>query len=83
MLAAAVPHLDLMISLVGALASTAVALLFPALLDVLCSFHDGYGTLRWKLIKDIIIILFGLLGFIAGTGTALYQIVMAFQKSEP
>ena len=83
MLAATIPHLDLMISLVGAISSSAIALVFPPMLEIITYWNEPrrYGCYRWRVGKDILIMLFGILGFFIGTITTLINIVHAF--SEP
>jgi len=74
LLAITVPHLDLMISLIGALASSALALIFPPIIHIMAFWPDG--DLRWwHIVKDVIIVLFGLLGFLTGTVTTIMKIV--------
>lgn len=77
-IAVSVPHLDLMISLIGALASSAIALIFPPILEVLVQWPDGLGRFKWKLAKNIFILVFGFVGFVAGTATTLIHIAQAF-----
>lgn len=76
-LAIIIPCLDLVISLVGALSSSAVALIFPAILEIITfwSIPCGLGRYRWKLVKDILIMLLGIIGFVVGTVTTLISIV--------
>ena len=88
LLAAIIPHLDLMISLVGTLSSSAIALIFPPMLEIVtyCEEPQRYGRYRWRIGKDILIMLFGILGFFIGTVTTLINIVHAFTeppKREP
>jgi len=88
LLAATIPHLDLMISLVGTLSSSAIALVFPPMLEIVTYWNEPahYGRCRWRIGKDILIMLFGILGFFIGTITTLISIVQAFRepsKSEP
>jgi len=81
-LAATIPHLDLMISLVGTLSSSAIALVFPPLLEIVTYWNEPaqYGRCRWRVGKDILIMLFGILGFFIGTITTLVSIVQAFRE---
>jgi proton-coupled amino acid transporter len=76
-LAIIIPCLDLVISLVGALSSSAVALIFPPILEIVTfwSVPHGLGRYRWKLAKDILIVLLGIVGFVVGTVTTLISIV--------
>ena len=78
-LAAVIPHLDLMISLVGAVSSSALALIFPPVLELVTFWPDQLGCCRWILIKDICLCAFGVIGFLGGTGVSLYEIIKTFQ----
>ena len=79
LLAVAIPKLDLFISLVGAVGSSFLALVFPPVLE-LCTFGmEGMGTFKWKLWKNTLIFLFGLVGFVLGTYVAIQEIVLSFK----
>lgn len=75
-----IPHLALFISLVGAIASTFLALIFPPICHMVVWKDEGFGSLNWKLHMDIITIVLGLLGFVTGTYFSLYDIIVAFSK---
>lgn len=77
-LAALIPHLDLMISLIGAFASSALALIFPPMIEIITLWPDELGTFKWRLIKDIVIVIFGLIGFVTGTVTTVIRIIETF-----
>ena len=80
-LAATIPHLDLMIALVGSVGCAALTLLIPPLLEILTLWPDGLlGPYHWKLIKDMLILLFGFVGFVVGTGVSVYQIILSFSQ---
>jgi len=69
--------LDLLIAIIGSVASAALALIFPALLDIVTFWPDRHGDkLYWvKFTKNVCIAVFGLTGFIFGTFTAIQQLV--------
>ncbi|KAF3424300.1 hypothetical protein E2986_06649 [Frieseomelitta varia] len=76
-LAEAIPQLGLFISLVGAVSSTALALIFPPLIEMVVCWQNaslGFFTIS----KDIVIVLIGLLGFVTGTYESLTSIIQAF-----
>ena len=77
-LAAVVPHLDLMIALLGAFASSALALVFPPLFHVISLWPDQLGRCKWVLVKDSCIMLVGLLAFVTGSAATLVEIVRTF-----
>lgn len=78
-LAAAVPELDLFISLFGALCLSALGLAFPAFIQSCTYWYYVSRSERIRmLIKNTIVILFGLLGLIVGTYTSLEGIIIKF-----
>ena len=84
--ALAIPDLGDLISLVGAFASGALALIFPPLIDILTFWREK--DRKWLSIfprpvwvtKDILIMLLGILGFIFGTYASIGQIIKNFGK---
>ncbi|XP_077466367.1 proton-coupled amino acid transporter 1 isoform X1 [Stigmatopora argus] len=72
-LAILIPELDLVISLVGSVSSSFLALIFPPILQVL-TFH-GEGMSPASLAKNLLISLVGLVGFLTGTYVAVEQII--------
>lgn len=79
-LAEAIPYLNLFISLVGAVSSTALALLFPPLLEIVTkSAQSDLNT--WTLLKDIVIMFIGIVGMVTGTYESLNAIVKVFSTT--
>lgn len=74
-LAELIPNLGLFISLVGAVSSSTLALIFPPMINILTSWSNGYGKYRWELWKDIAVMIFGTLGFIAGSYVSMERIL--------
>ncbi|KAG7272880.1 hypothetical protein CRUP_002274 [Coryphaenoides rupestris] len=77
-LAVLIPELDLVISLVGSVSSSFLALIFPPLLELL-SFHTE-GVSPLVVIKNVAISVVGLVGFITGTYVAIEEIVARTSK---
>ncbi|XP_032691428.1 proton-coupled amino acid transporter 1 isoform X2 [Odontomachus brunneus] len=78
-LAEAIPELGLFISLVGAVSSTALALVFPPIIEIVVYWQNanlGFFTIA----KDMTIVLIGVLGFATGTYESVTSIIKAFSK---
>uniref|UniRef100_A0A2K5EB23 Solute carrier family 36 member 3 n=1 Tax=Aotus nancymaae TaxID=37293 RepID=A0A2K5EB23_AOTNA len=74
-----IPRLELVISLVGSVSSSALALIIPPLLEIVILYSEdmSYVTIA----KDIMISILGLLGCIFGTYQALYELTQPINHS--
>ncbi|CAH0703678.1 unnamed protein product [Spodoptera exigua] len=78
-IAAAVPALELFISLFGALCLSALGLAFPALIQSCTYWYYVSRSERIRMIvKNAIVVLFGALGLVVGTWTSLERIIATF-----
>lgn len=77
-IAEGVPKLNLFISLIGALCSTALALVFPPMIDLIVAWDTLKGPGATKLLKNIFILLIALLGFSTGSYESISSIVREF-----
>lgn len=68
-----IPRLDLIISFMGSVSSSALALILPPLLEITTFYPEdmSYGTIA----KDIMISILGLLGCVFGTYQALCELI--------
>ncbi|XP_054275322.1 proton-coupled amino acid transporter-like protein CG1139 [Macrosteles quadrilineatus] len=77
-----IPDLGLFISLVGAVSSTALALVFPPLCDISMRQLDGdFGFLGWRKMVDYLTLIIAFFGFCTGSYFSLVHIVQAFGSS--
>ncbi|XP_045534496.1 proton-coupled amino acid transporter-like protein pathetic [Papilio machaon] len=74
-LAAIIPNLSGIISLVGAFSSSALAIIFPPFIEIITFWPDRLGKDDWKLWKDVLIIVFGVSGFAFGTYASIDNIL--------
>ncbi|KAM3968643.1 proton-coupled amino acid transporter-like protein acs [Aphomia sociella] len=78
-IAAAVPELDLFISLFGALCLSALGLAFPAFIQSCTYWYYVSRSERIRMIiKNAIVVIFGVLGLVVGTWTSLEGIIYKF-----
>ncbi|XP_019482772.1 PREDICTED: proton-coupled amino acid transporter 3-like [Hipposideros armiger] len=74
-----IPRLDLVVSLLGSVSSSALALIIPPLLEITTFYPEDMG---WVTIaKDIMISILGLLGCVFGTYQALYELIHPINHS--
>lgn len=73
-LAAIIPNLGAVISLVGAVSSSTLALIFPPIIEMV-TFYPNYGKRNWILCKDLLLLVFGVAGFVFGTYASVNQIL--------
>ncbi|KAI1304148.1 Proton-coupled amino acid transporter 1 [Halotydeus destructor] len=90
--AAAIPRLDLIISLVGALSGSCLALIFPPLIDLATDWEEDEednksnlseqsSTRVWWYGKNLGICFFGVIGFATGTYAAMSDIIKFFSQA--
>uniref|UniRef100_I3M8Q7 Solute carrier family 36 member 2 n=1 Tax=Ictidomys tridecemlineatus TaxID=43179 RepID=I3M8Q7_ICTTR len=72
-LAVLVPRLDLVLSLVGSVSSSALALIIPPLLEITTYYSEGMNPLT--IAKDALISILGFVGFVVGTYQALDELI--------
>ncbi|KAG7209495.1 hypothetical protein KM043_015580 [Ampulex compressa] len=78
-LAIAIPRLRLFISLFGALCLSALGIAFPAIIEICVQWPEcGKGSGMLMMIKNILLIIFGLVGLVVGTYISIVDIVKSF-----
>ncbi|KAM8710517.1 hypothetical protein ACLKA7_017177 [Drosophila subpalustris] len=78
--AVAIPDLSLFLSLVGSFCLSILGLIFPALLQICVQYERGYGPYKYRLIINLLLLIFGFFGGIVGTYVSIADIVAAFSK---
>nr|XP_022326805.1 proton-coupled amino acid transporter 2-like [Crassostrea virginica] len=78
-----VPELDLLISLVGALASSSLALVFPPLIEILTYKAPNERLSAVSVVKDVLIMIFGAFGCVVGTWVSIDEISKKFRTITP
>jgi len=78
LLAIAIPRLGLFISLFGALCLSVLGLAFPAIMEICVLYPNHLGKYNYILYKDILLIIFGVVGLVAGTYTSVRDIIISF-----
>ncbi|XP_032251234.1 proton-coupled amino acid transporter 2 [Halichoerus grypus] len=76
-LAILIPRLDLVLSLVGSVSSSALALIIPPLLEITTYYSEGMSPLT--IAKDALISILGFVGFVVGTYQALDELILSGQ----
>lgn len=79
MVASTAPFLGLIISLIGALCISVLAIIFPAIVDLCVNWDEEKGGVL-LIIKDLMLVLFGLFGLLSGTYASLYGIIFKLQN---
>ncbi|XP_065090451.1 proton-coupled amino acid transporter-like protein CG1139 [Ochlerotatus camptorhynchus] len=75
-IAECVPNLSLFISLIGALCSTALALVFPPIIELIVAYSEPEGKpSAFMIVKNVFILILALLGFFTGSYESLSKIV--------
>uniref|UniRef100_UPI00398F55BF proton-coupled amino acid transporter 1 n=1 Tax=Pristiophorus japonicus TaxID=55135 RepID=UPI00398F55BF len=72
-LAILIPRLAIVITLVGSVSSSTLALIIPPLLEITTYYGDGMS--RWIIAKNIVISVVGFVGFVAGTYVSIEELV--------
>lgn len=75
MLAVAVPTITPFVGLIGAFCFSILGLIVPVLIEVITFWDKGFGKYNWKIVKDIIVILAGLIALIFGSKMAIQDII--------
>lgn len=84
LIAILVPNLGGFISLVGAVCLSMLGLIFPAVIELVTIWEKpGLGPYKYKLWKNLALILFGLIGFVFGTYVSILDIIKETYSTPP
>lgn len=74
-IAIAIPDIGPFMTLVGAICLSTLGLMFPAIIEVVTYWDDpGMGVLYWRLWKNILSALFGVVALLTGTYVAIKEL---------
>ena len=83
LLSISVPCLELLISLIGALACGSLAYIFPPLLELVCQWRPNNIDNKFRamtIMKSVFLLIFGIFASVIGSLVAIKSIVMALQS---
>ncbi|XP_043465189.1 proton-coupled amino acid transporter-like protein pathetic [Leptopilina heterotoma] len=80
LLAIAVPTISPFVGLIGAVCFTILGLLIPVAIEMVTFWDEGFGPCNWILIKNIIIVIVGLIAAISGANGSLVEIFKMYSK---
>lgn len=76
LIAVAVPHIGPFVSLLGAVCLSTLGLMFPAVIDLVVCWEDpGLGRYNWRLISNVLFIVFGIVAFVLGSFVSVLDII--------
>ena len=83
-LAAAIPKIELFISLIGAVASSVLALIAPAIMHTVVFWEDFNGISgKFKIGRNMFLFILGIIGMVAGTIVSVKDIIEFFVNPPP
>lgn len=77
-LAVAVPTISPFISLIGALCFSILGLIVPAFIEVITFWDHGLGPYQWRLWKNIVVSIFGVMALVFGSYTSIKEIARLY-----
>lgn len=79
-IALAVPVLDPVISLVGAIFFSILGISIPAVIETISCWENHLGTFNWRLWKNSVLLIFSLLALAFGSWTSVEDIIKEYNK---
>lgn len=81
-LALAVPDLDPFISLVGAIFFSILGISIPAVVETISCWESHLGTLKWRLWKNSVLVIFSLLALVFGSLVSIQDIIDFYNQQK-
>lgn len=78
-LAILVPNIGSFMGLVGALFLSTLGLAIPGILNSITLWPNELGRCKWILVKDMFMVIFGIIAFVSGTVTSLSDIIEMYR----
>lgn len=78
LIAIAVPTIGPFMGLIGAFCFSILGLLFPVVIETVTFWDQGFGPCYWKIWKNILVTIFGLLALVFGTQSAIKDIASLY-----
>lgn len=78
LIAIAVPTIGPFMGLIGAFCFSILGLLFPVLIETVTFWDQGFGKWNWKVWKNLMVTIIGLLALIFGTESAIREIAQLY-----
>ena len=78
-IAVAVPNLDPIISLVGAVFFSVLGILLPTVIETVHCWPN-MGVFHWKLVKNVVLLLFALLAVVSGSIIGIQGIIEEYSQ---
>lgn len=78
-IAMAIPNLGPFITLIGAVCLSGLGLIFPAIIEIVTLWEQpGLGKCNWILIKNLFLIVFGIIVLVTGTYVSIIEIYQIY-----
>lgn len=79
-LAIAVPTIIPFVGLIGALCFSILGLMVPVGIEIITFWDKGFGACHWKIFKDVVVVIVGILALIFGSKSAIEDIIALYTK---
>lgn len=79
-IAVAVPTITPFVGLIGALFFSILGIICPVVIEMITFWNRGFGKYYWRLIKNIIVILAGLIALLFGSKCAIEDIIKEYTQ---